>query len=53
MTRPLRVALKLELGWPFEWHHRIFVGVQRYTEERGWETIIDETLDDAARYPVW
>lgn len=50
MTRPLRIALKLELGWPFEWHQRIFVGAQRYAEERGWETIIDETLDDAARY---
>lgn len=36
----------LELQWPYKRHSEIFAGVQRYAEEQGWETIIDEFAHD-------
>jgi LacI family transcriptional regulator len=40
----------LDLQWPYKRHSEIFAGVQRYAEERGWVSIIDEfTHDTLAR----
>ncbi len=50
MAKKRRVALMLDLNWPYEWHHGIFVGAQRYAKEQGWDTIIDETLDPNNKY---
>jgi len=56
MDRPRRVALMLDLRWPYKRHADIFAGVQRYAEEQGWESIIDEFAADtlgARRAAVW
>lgn len=37
-----RVAVMFELEWPHKRHADIFAGTQRYANERGWESIIDE-----------
>jgi LacI family transcriptional regulator len=39
----------LDLRWPYKRHSEIFAGVQRYAEERGWVTIIDEFAHDTLR----
>lgn len=44
-----RVALMLDLQWPFKRHSEIFAGVQRYAGERGWTSIIDEFAHDTLR----
>lgn len=50
MTRPpRRVALMLDLQWPYKRHWEIFAGVQRYAEERGWVSILDEFAHDTLR----
>jgi len=45
----LRVAVMLDLQWPYKRHSEIFAGVQRYAEERGWVSIIDEFAHDTLR----
>ena len=47
--KPLRVALMLDLRWPFKRHAEIFSGVLRYAEEQGWVPIIDEFAHDTLR----
>ena len=37
-----RVAIMLDLQWPYKRHAAIFAGTQRYAEEQGWYSIIDE-----------
>ncbi|MFO0798693.1 MAG: substrate-binding domain-containing protein [Gemmataceae bacterium] len=50
MTRPARrVALMLDLRWPYKRHAEVFAGIQRYAEERGWVSIIDEFAHDTLR----
>lgn len=52
MTRePRRVALMLDLQWPYKRHSEVFAGIQRYAEERGWVTIIDEFAHDTLSRP--
>ncbi len=47
MTAPVRrVALVLDLQWPYKRHSEIFAGIQRYAVEKGWVTIIDEFAHD-------
>lgn len=46
---PRRVALMLDLEWPYKRHSEIFAGVQRYAEEHGWVSIIDEFAHDSLR----
>ena len=41
-----RVALMLELSWAYKRHVATFAGTQRYAEEHGWESTIDEFADD-------
>jgi LacI family transcriptional regulator len=36
----------LDLEWPYKRHADIFAGSQRYAQEQGWESIIDEYADD-------
>ena len=42
-----RVAIMLDLQWPYKRHSEIFAGVQRYAEEHGWTSIIDEFAHDS------
>lgn len=44
-----RVGVMLDLQWPYKRHSEIFAGVQRYAEERGWVSIIDEFAHDTLR----
>ncbi len=44
-SRP-RVALMLDLRWPYKRHQAIFAGTQQYAQEQGWETIFDEYAAD-------
>ena len=41
-----RVAIMLDLQWPFKRHSEIFSGIQRYAEEHGWISILDEFVHD-------
>jgi LacI family transcriptional regulator len=47
--RPLRVAIMLDLQWPYKRHSEVFAGVQQYAVEQGWISIIDEFADDTLR----
>lgn len=42
----LRVAIMLDLQWPYKRHSEIFAGIQRYAEEYDWVSIIDEFAHD-------
>ncbi len=45
MTRkrtPRRVAVMLDLQWPYKRHADVFAGTQQYAETQNWHTIIDE-----------
>jgi LacI family transcriptional regulator len=46
---PRRVALMLDLQWPYKRHAEVHAGIQRYAEERGWVTVIDEFAHDTLR----
>lgn len=46
MPHHRRVALQLDLRWPLKRHAHIFAGTQRYADEHGWESIIDEYADE-------
>ncbi len=46
MLKPRRVAVMLDLEWPYKRHAGIFEGTQQYAQERGWQSIIDEYADD-------
>ncbi|MEK6233767.1 MAG: substrate-binding domain-containing protein, partial [Planctomycetales bacterium] len=37
----------LDLEWPYKRHASNFAGTQRYAEEQGWESIIDEYVYDS------
>ena len=41
-----RVAIMLELNWPYKRHTSVFAGTQRYAAEQGWESIVDEYAYD-------
>ena len=43
MTRPLRVAIAMELEWPYKRHVDIYKGVIRFANEQSeWECVIDD-----------
>jgi LacI family transcriptional regulator len=46
MTKQFRVAIKLDLVWPLKRHAGIFAGTQKFAEEHGWHSIIDEFAHD-------
>jgi LacI family transcriptional regulator len=40
--KPLRIALVLDLKWSYKRHAVIFAGTQKYADQFGWHSIIDE-----------
>ncbi|MCP4376063.1 MAG: substrate-binding domain-containing protein [bacterium] len=47
-----RVALAMEMGWPYKRHHEVFAGSHRYLRERGWKSVMDECpWIELERYP--
>ncbi|MFM9963174.1 MAG: substrate-binding domain-containing protein [Planctomycetaceae bacterium] len=46
MPKSPRVAIKLDLRWPYKRHAHIFAGTQNYADEHGWESLIDEYADE-------
>lgn len=46
MHRKPRVAVMLDLEWPYKRHVGVFVGTQRYARERGWDCVIDEFVNE-------
>ena len=36
----------LDLEWPYKRHADVFAGTQRYAQEQGWESIVDEYAYD-------
>lgn len=45
MPKARRVAIMLDLDWPYKRHAGVFAGTQQYGQERGWESIVDEFAD--------
>lgn len=46
-SKARRVAVMLDLQWPYKRHADIFAGTQQYAESQNWQTIIDEFAHDA------
>ncbi len=46
MSQTRRVALMLDLVWPFKRHARVHAGIEEYARLHNWKTIIDEFVDD-------
>lgn len=44
--KPFRVAVFLEIEWPLKRHVDIFAGTQRYAQQHGWESMVDEVIID-------
>lgn len=42
MHHPRRIGLALEVHALYKQHAEVFAGIQRYADERGWETVIDD-----------
>jgi len=40
--KPRRVAIMLDLQWPYKRHTDIFAGIQEYAEAHDWDPLIDE-----------
>jgi LacI family transcriptional regulator len=43
---PKRVAIMLDLQWPYKRHASTFAGTQQFANEHGWHSIIDEFAHD-------
>lgn len=41
---PLKVAIAIEMHYPFPWHRDLCQGIMRYGEEHGWTCVIDPYL---------
>lgn len=46
MSKQRRVAVKLSLNWPYKRHAAIFAGAQQYAQEHGWQSTVDEFVED-------
>ena len=44
--KPKRVAIMLDLQWPYKRHASTFAGTQQFAKEHGWHSIIDEFAHD-------
>ena len=42
MLNPRRVAIQLDLEWPYKRHAALFAGTQQYSRQHGWESVIDD-----------
>lgn len=40
MSRPRKIAIVIDLGWPLKYHHEAFAGVAQYARQAGWDTTI-------------
>jgi len=49
MSKARRVAIMIDLDWPYKRHSGVFAGTQQYAQEHGWESIIDEFADHTLR----
>ena len=49
MPKTRRVALMLDLEWPYKRHVGVFTGAQKYAQDRGWHTFVDEYVDATLR----
>lgn len=49
MPQPRRVAIQLDLQWPYKRHAALFVGTQQYAREHDWESITDEFVAESLR----
>jgi len=47
MSQPRRVAIMLDLEWPYKRHAETYAGVQRYAQEHDWDSFIDEYAGDS------
>jgi LacI family transcriptional regulator len=43
-NKPKRIAIAIELDQPYPHHYDCCRGIQRYADERGWQTVIDPYL---------
>ena len=46
MPKNRRIAVMLNLEWPYKRHSGVFAGTQQYAEEQDWHSIIDEFAHD-------
>lgn len=46
MWSPPRVAVKLDLDWPYKRHAGVFAGMQAYAQAHGWQSTVDEYVED-------
>ena len=51
MPKTRRVALMLDLEWPYKRHAGVFTGAQKYAQDHGWHTFVDEYVDVSLRTP--
>ena len=49
MPKPKKVAVMLDLEWPYKRHVGILSGAHRYSVEQGWRLIVDEYADELLR----
>ncbi|MEW4561923.1 substrate-binding domain-containing protein [Bremerella sp. JC770] len=42
-----RIALSLDLEWPYKRHSDVYAGTQQYIHEQGWDSVIDEFVADS------
>src|SRR5687767_13629766 len=50
MTAVRRVAMMLDLDWPYDRHLGVLAGTQRYAEECGrWDCVVDELAHETLR----
>jgi LacI family transcriptional regulator len=47
MPQTRRIAVMLEVWYPFKRHADTYAGVQEYAQEHGWKTVIDEFAGDS------
>ncbi len=47
MAKKRRVAMQLGLDWPYKRHSAIFAGTQQYAQEQGWQSSVDEYIEDS------
>ncbi len=47
--RPRRIGLALEFDLLYKQHTALFAGVQRFAEERGWVTVLDDWVGETLR----
>lgn len=47
MPSPRRVAVMMDLDWSHKRHAAVFTGLQHYAQEHGWQSVVDEHVEDS------